>query len=64
MIFIDDDNYLDHTKILININEETGYIKNINSISSKNKWLNIYEKLNVNYNVPIFPRYILGNIEE
>ena len=56
MIFIDDDNYLDHKKSFLKGHEETGYIKNVNSISSKNKWLNIYEKLNVNYNVPIFPR--------
>ena len=56
VIFIDDDNYLDHTKSFLKGHEETGFIKNVSSISSKNKWLNIYEKLNVNYNIPIFPR--------
>lgn len=56
VIFIDDDNYLVDNKNFLSGHEETGSLFNGVSIGSKNKWLNIYEKLNIDNNIPIFPR--------
>ena len=47
VIFIDDDNYLTDNKNFLLGHETTGSLFSGNSIRSKNKWLNIYEKLNV-----------------
>ena len=55
VIFIDDDNYLTDNKNFLSGHEATGSLFSGNAIGSK-KWINIYEKLNVENNIPIFPR--------
>ncbi len=56
IIFIDDDNYLTNKKDFLSGHEKTGSVINGISIASRNQWLNIYEKINVENNIPIFPR--------
>jgi len=56
VIYIDDDNYLEKNQNFIDGHEITGSLISGKAEKSKNKWLNIYEKLNVDYKIPIFPR--------
>jgi hypothetical protein len=56
IIFIDDDNYLTNNKNFLSGHERTGSVINGTSITSRNQWLNIYEKINVENNIPVFPR--------
>ena len=62
VIFIDDDNYLTDNKNFLSGHEATGSLFSGNAIDLK-KWINIYEKLNVENNIPIFQEDIRGNIE-
>ena len=56
IIFIDDDNYLTDDKSFLNGHNITNSKITGTSIKAKNNWVNIYENLVVEHNVPIFPR--------